>query len=251
MRREEVSEKLPAELNRPFSHQRLTKVILNSFLFPQCMALWHVCVYRPNRQMKNLQNSCFVLVGTCFLVLSGLPRPSHPAGRAPSEVLWWTWAIQALWKLSSQRLWFYVHALRCSRSLCLSLFCASLGMCVSGNLHKFLHHFFFFPTNLPGSGVRSYGDDIPVTPHIDHIENMCLFILGLLSPVSAVSQHLCFPGVWPVTEGYRITVVKSSDFCLLCLGSNPDSSTFCLCNSEQSVFPFCKNECAVDSNNCM
>lgn len=135
--------------------------------------------------------------------------------------------------------------------LCNVVPCASLGMCVSGNLHKFLHHFFFFPTNLPGSGVRSYGDDIPVTPHIDHIENMCLFILGLLSPVSAVSQHLCFPGVWPVTEGYRITVVKSSDFCILCLGSNPDSSTFCLCGSEQSVFPFCKNECAVDSNNCM
>lgn len=85
--------------------------------------------------------------------------------------------------------------------LCNVVPCASLGMCVSGNLHKFLHHFFFFPTNLPGSGVRSYGDDIPVTPHIDHIENMCLFILGLPSPVSAVSQHLYFPGVWPVTEG--------------------------------------------------
>lgn len=46
-------------------------------------------------------------------------------------------------------------------------------------------------------------------------------------------------------------MVKSSDFCLLCLGSNPDSSTFCLCGSEQSVFPFCKNECAVDSNKSM
>lgn len=87
MHREEVSEKLPAELNRPFSHQRLTKVILNSFLFPQCMAPWHVCVYRPKRQTENLQNSCFVLVGTCFLVLSDLPRPSHPAGGAPPEVL--------------------------------------------------------------------------------------------------------------------------------------------------------------------
>lgn len=54
MRREEVSEKLPAELNRPFSHQHLTKVILNSFLFPQCMAPWHVCVYRPKRQTENL-----------------------------------------------------------------------------------------------------------------------------------------------------------------------------------------------------
>lgn len=41
---EEVSEKLAAELNRHFSHQHQTEVILNSFLFVQCMAWWHVCL---------------------------------------------------------------------------------------------------------------------------------------------------------------------------------------------------------------
>lgn len=71
--------------------------------------------------------------------------------------------------------------------LCNVVPCASLGMCVSGNLHKFLYQFFFFPTNLPGSGVRSYSDDIPVTNNIDHIKNTCLLILGLPSPISGVS----------------------------------------------------------------
>lgn len=74
MRREEVPEKLPAELNRPFSHQRLTKVILNSFLFPQCMAPWHVCVHRPNRQMENLQKSVLYLLGPASLF-----SPVYPA----------------------------------------------------------------------------------------------------------------------------------------------------------------------------
>lgn len=185
MRREEVSEKLPAELNRPFSHQRLTKVILNRFLFPQRMAPWHVCVYRPKRQRENLQNSCFVLVGTCFLVLSGLPRPSHPAGRA--------WVIHGTLKAFQS-----TPLVLCPRSeipqkfvlisgLCNAVSSASLGMCVFGNVHMFLHQFFFFPTNLPGCGVRSYSEDIPVTPNIGHIKNICLFIWRLSSPISAVS----------------------------------------------------------------
>lgn len=66
--------------------------------------------------------------------------------------------------------------------LCNVASCASLGMCVSGKVHMFLHQFFFFPTNLPGCGVRSYSEAIPVTPNIGHIKNISLFILRLPSP---------------------------------------------------------------------
>lgn len=63
----------------------------------------------------------------------------------------------------------------------------SLGTCMSGDLYRFVHLVFFFPVNLPGSGVRSDNDIHACYPKVeDHIK------IPVCSWEAAITYFSCF-----------------------------------------------------------
>lgn len=62
-------------------------------------------------------------------------------------------------------------------------------------LCRFVHPFFFLPTNPPGPGIRSCSN-IPITSNIDHIKNACLLNVRL---PSHIQLFITTPLAWSMT----------------------------------------------------
>lgn len=224
MPREEISEKLPEELNRPSSHQHLIASCFHNVWLPGTY-VYTDWAGKP----RAFRRIALYLLEPASLLSHGCPSPG------------------ALTSLGDPRTW---TILQSTPSLLLPLTEMLQGLCSSplfaaqcprplGSLHVWefpsVCTSIFFLTNSPGSGVRPYSDT-PVTPNItDPINNCCV-----LKYVAAVTQFSSFiTPVFPWSVAcYRGVWVWAFEFYCLC--SKTDSPTFCLCNPEQPVFPFCK-----------
>lgn len=123
------------------------------------MAPWHVCLHRLSRQTENVQKRCFVLAGACLAVLMFTPPFTSSRGSpTPGALLSSLGDPCSLQVLQSTPLLLLPltempQEFVLASGLCNLVPSTSLGTCMSGDLYPFVHLVFFFPVNLPGSGV--------------------------------------------------------------------------------------------------
>lgn len=191
MPREEVSEKLPAELNRPFSHQHLRISIASCF---HNVWLHGTYVYRDwagnQGPAEQLFCTCWDWL-RCSLVVT-TPFTSSKISPAPGTFMSLDnpGTLKALpsmlLPLTEKRLEFVLIS-----GLFNIVSFASLGIYIG----LYINFSSFLPAH---QDLESGPTVIPVTPNIDLSKNACLVKVRLPSCISAISQHRCFPGVWPV-----------------------------------------------------